>query len=64
MINYMEKQLGYEVVERKHGGKNGGKTYLTKEGTEFLEKYEVFEENIRQFAKNEFDRLFNLRELL
>lgn len=59
MINYMEKELGYEVVERKHGGKNGGKTYLTKEGAEFLEKYEVFEENVRQFAKNEFDRLFN-----
>lgn len=58
MINYMEKELGYEVVERKHGGKNGGKTYLTKEGAEFLEKYEVFEENIRQFAKVEFDRLF------
>ena len=59
MINYMEKELGYEVVERKHGGKNGGKTYLTKEGAKFLEKYEVFEENVRQFAKNEFDRLFN-----
>ena len=59
MINYMEKELGYAVVERKHGGKNGGKTFLTKEGNEFLGKYEVFEENVRQFAKNEFDRLFN-----
>jgi molybdate transport repressor ModE-like protein len=59
MINYMEKELGYEVVERKHGGKNGGKTYLTKEGIEFLEKYEIFEENVRHFAKNEFDKLFN-----
>lgn len=59
MINYMEKQLGYEVVERKHGGKNGGKTYLTKAGTDFLEKYEVFEENVRKFAKAEFDRVFN-----
>lgn len=59
MINCMEKELGYEVVERKHGGKNGGKTYLTKEGSEFLEKYEVFENKVRQFANAEFDRLFS-----
>lgn len=59
MINCMEKELGYEVVERKHGGKNGGKTYLTKEGSEFLEKYEVFENKVRQFSNAEFDRLFS-----
>ena len=58
MINHMEKELGYEVVERKHGGKNGGTTFLTKKGSEFLEKYEVFENNIRQFANTEFERLF------
>ncbi|QJW46328.1 NTP transferase domain-containing protein [bacterium BFN5] len=58
MLNVLEQELGYAVVERKHGGSNGGKTYLTPEGTVFLEKFQQFEENVRQYAKAEFDRLF------
>ncbi len=58
MLNDLEQELGYEVVERKHGGSRGGKTYLTKEGIEFLEKYQQFEQSVRQYAKDEFDRLF------
>lgn len=58
MLNELEQELGYAVVERKHGGSNGGKTYLTKEGIEFLEKYQQFELNVRKYAKDEFDRLF------
>lgn len=58
MLNQLEAELGYAVVERKHGGSNGGKTYLTKEGIEFLEKYQQFEQNVRQYAKDEFYRLF------
>lgn len=58
MINSMEEELGYKVVDRKHGGKNGGKTYLTKEGSEFLEKFEAFEISVKNFAKSEFDRIF------
>lgn len=44
-------RVGYAVVERKHGDNNGGKTVLTKKGIEFLEKYQQFEQNIRQYAK-------------
>ncbi|OBR94031.1 DNA-binding transcriptional regulator ModE [Clostridium ragsdalei P11] len=58
MLNQLEEELGYAVVKRKHGGRNGGKTYLTEEGMEFLKKYEQFEHNVRQYAKDEFDRLF------
>jgi molybdate transport repressor ModE-like protein len=58
MLNELEQELGYAVVERKHGGSKGGKTYLTKEGIAFLDKYQQFENNVRQYVKNEFDRLF------
>ncbi|QXE17711.1 NTP transferase domain-containing protein [Clostridium sp. 001] len=58
MLNQLEEELGYAVVKRKHGGRNGGKTYLTEEGMKFLKKYEQFEHNVRQYAKDEFDRLF------
>lgn len=58
MLNQLEQELGYPVVERKHGGRNGGKTYLTKDGIEFLEKFQQLEENVRKYAKEEFDRIF------
>lgn len=58
MLNKLEDELGYAVVERIHGGKKGGSTYLTKEGEEFLRKYLEFEQNVRGFAEKEFQRLF------
>lgn len=58
MLNGLEQELGYAVVERKHGGSRGGKTYLTQEGLEFLEKYQRFELKVRQYARDEFDHLF------
>ncbi|MCF0147483.1 MAG: NTP transferase domain-containing protein [Clostridium sp.] len=58
MINKLEKELGYPVVKRQHGGKNGGKTSLTDEGIDFLRKYEKFEEDVRQYAKSEFNKWF------
>lgn len=58
MLNKLEDELGYAVVERIHGGKKGGSTYLTEEGDEFLRKYLEFEQNVRAFAEKEFQRLF------
>jgi len=58
MINQLEEELGYMVVDRKHGGSNGGKTYLTPQGLDFLAKFQQFEQNVRQYAKDEFGRLF------
>lgn len=58
MLNQLEQELGYVVVERQHGGSNGGKTYLTKKGLDFLGKFQQFEQNVRQYAKDEFERLF------
>jgi len=58
MLNKLEEELGYAVVERIHGGSKGGNTYLTKEGLEFLDKYLEFEQNVRKYAEEEFKRLF------
>lgn len=58
MLNQLEQELGYAVLERKHGGSNGGKTYLTSEGVKLLEKFQQLEENVRRYAKDEFNRLF------
>lgn len=62
MLNQLEKELGYAVIQRQHGGSNGGKTYLTPQGLDFLGKFQQFEQNVRQYAKDEFERLFLERE--
>ena len=59
ILNDLEKNLGYAVVERKQGGKQGGKTYLTEEGKLFLEKYRKFEEQVKQYARKSFFEIFD-----
>lgn len=58
MLNEMEEELGYCVVERRQGGSRGGKTNLTREGKAFLEKYQRYEEDVRQYAVHHFYEIF------
>ena len=58
MINQVEEQLGYTIVHRKRGGSNGGKTILTLEGIEFLEKYEKFESESKHKVDQIFEKYF------
>ncbi|MFA9462701.1 MAG: NTP transferase domain-containing protein [Velocimicrobium sp.] len=58
MLNEMEEELGYCVVERRQGGSRGGKTSLTPEGAAFLEKYQKYEEDIRSYAIHHFYEIF------
>jgi len=58
MINQLEQNLGYQIVERQRGGKGGGGTSLTPEGERFLLAYQEFEETIHQIAQKEFRKRF------
>ena len=64
MLNKLEKQLGYQVVYRRHGGSHGGRTALTDEGLAFLKAYQQFEHNIFQYAQNEFATQFISNHIL
>ena len=46
MINELEDKLGYTVVKRRRGGRNGGKTFLTEAGRQFLITCQRFEEQV------------------
>ncbi len=54
LINEAESQLGYPLVLRQHGGKDGGKTLLTERGSQLLRQYHIFEAE----AKNSLAGLF------
>lgn len=58
MINRLEQNLGYSVVERQRGGKSGGGTRLTKQGEEFLTAYHDFEQTVHRFTQDEFRKRF------
>ena len=58
MINKLEQNLGYPVVQRQRGGKSGGSTRLTQQGEEFLVAYHDFEQAIHHFTQNEFQKRF------
>lgn len=58
MINRLEQNLGYSVVERQRGGKSGGSTKLTEAGERFLMAYHEFEQSVHQFAQAEFQKRF------
>lgn len=39
-IREIEQQLGFQLVQKERGGKNGGRTVLTTEGEELMKAYE------------------------
>lgn len=59
IINLMENQLGYTVVNRRPGGVNGGYTTLTEEGCELIKKYLEFEKEAKKAVQNVFERFFD-----
>lgn len=58
MINILEHNIGYPVVERQRGGKTGGSTSLTERGKKLLLAYQAFEEQIQKIAQSEFYNSF------
>lgn len=59
LLDRAERELGYAIVERIHGGKNGGGACLSEEGIRFLEKYERFEQELTEEAGEKFRKIFD-----
>lgn len=64
MLNKLEQETGFSVVDRRHGGSRGGKTCLTPKGLEFLRTWLAFEDHMFQHAQKEFTCLFRDSGLL
>src|SRR5574340_176280 len=57
-IKAMEERLGFKLIERQTGGKNGGGATLTEEAKIFLRKYEELEMGIREIVDVKFGKIF------
>ena len=57
-IKAMEERLGFKLIDRHTGGKNGGGATLTEEAIKFLRKYEELEMGIRELVDERFGKIF------
>jgi len=64
MINELERELGYFVVDRTQGGRHGGNTCLTPRGEAFLLACQQYEEEVFQFAQSRFREMFILSKIM
>ena len=62
-IKAMEERLGFKLIERQTGGKNGGGATLTEEAKKFLTNYEELEMGIREIVDAKFERIFRDNKL-
>lgn len=58
IINRAETELGYQLIRRNHGGRDGGGASLTDEGHLFLDKFDRLEKRIADYAVTAFDDIY------
>ncbi len=57
-IKAMEERLGFKLIERQVGGRNGGGATLTEAARKFLGKYEELERGLRENVDERFRIIF------
>jgi molybdate transport system regulatory protein len=57
-LSVIEKRLNIKFIDKKRGGVDGGNSVLTKEGKEFLKKYEEFKDGLKIYIENKFLSIF------
>lgn len=55
ILKMVEEKLGYELIDRKIGGMDGGGSQITEKGKEIMKNYGSFREEV----KTSLERLFN-----
>lgn len=64
IIHSAERELGYQIVERQPGGKNGGQANISEKGKKLLQLFEIYEEKVEEIAEHIFKDIFLDSELL
>lgn len=58
IVNRAEKELGYELLSRRHGGNMGGQCEMTAQGRSLAERYEEMENEISKITIEKFVKYF------
>ncbi|HOZ14919.1 MAG TPA: LysR family transcriptional regulator [Tenuifilaceae bacterium] len=61
LLRQSEQTLGFPLLEKHRGGRDGGNTLLTEEGKNLVESYKAlrveFDSSVKVFVKNFFHRI-------
>lgn len=63
LLDEAQKELGFEIVASRAGGKNGGISVVTEKGKKLVELYEQLEKRVARAAETEFCNLFSASDL-
>ena len=58
IIRGAEEELGYSLVERRQGGKNGGQASVTERGKRLLHLFEQYEKKVTRTAEQLYEEMF------
>ncbi|MCK8827169.1 LysR family transcriptional regulator [Natroniella acetigena] len=58
-LNKAEEELGYDLIERRSGGRGGGGSRLTEKGNRLLDKFNKFSNKVDQELNTMFLDFFN-----
>ena len=58
ILRMIKQQSGRKAVTCRKGGVGGGQAVLTPDGEELLEQYTRYEQDVRAYAAQRFDRYF------
>ena len=59
MIKRAEENLGFKLLTTETGGKNGGGAKLTDECIHLVNQYQLFQQDVYQYANERFEYYFN-----
>ena len=59
LIRNAENALGFELICRSSGGKDGGGSYLTEKGKEWLQRYEAYRDACTQANSRLYSEFFS-----
>jgi molybdate transport system regulatory protein len=54
-LKKIEEMLGFPILEKERGGKEGGKSSLTPEGRKLVQAFDVFHEKVDDVIEKAFD---------
>lgn len=58
IVNRAERELGYDLLVRQHGGSRGGKCELTEKGISLIARFRQMEQKVNELTKASFDEYF------
>ncbi|MFO7951541.1 MAG: LysR family transcriptional regulator [Bacillota bacterium] len=58
LINMLENNLGFALIERRIGGSQGGGSYLTKKGKTLMLRYLEFRNKVNENLQRLYDQYF------